>query len=469
MQMTKLFPIATAVTLGIFMLNACSVENADDSIVLPESMTNEMDGKNPEADADTEYTLEQLEFFNNYDYLDFYYINSQTELGDYEEYYQKATGESFADVKYMYSKMSDSYTTYYDPEYFQTLNYWLSYSPSAMGIGAEVVKEDSLLVVSQVYPKAPAEVAGLKAGDIVVSVDSLEISSVELFDRLVTSEVGDIVTLQILRDSVEKEISVTINNYIMPTVFLNIEDSIPMITITEFSDTTVSDSGTYGEFLQALEKTSGAKATIIDLQQNGGGSTEQCLNIASEFLPKNDTILITLSTEVDTTGGPEYYKQLIDTVAWYSATDGVAKDRYIVVLADDRTGSCSEMLMAALSANKKSPVVGTTTYGKGIGQYYLLTYAYGYARITAMKMFDKNFDTYHKVGFLPDYAIADRDSAIAKAVELAKKRKAKRTAGYGTEDLGHFPDKPLLKQGFASNSFPREKGAFKIIKSPKLR
>lgn len=468
MEIRNVFSVATVAIFSALYLNACTVEGADDTIVLPDSMTRLQNTKDPVSSTDTNYTLEQLEFFCNYDYLDFFYINSQKELGSEDEYYEKATGEQFADVKYMYSKMSDSYTTYFDPENFQSLTYWLNNSPLDAGIGAEVVKEDSLLIVSQVYPKAPAQKAGLKKGDQVISVDSNRVISAETFNKLTIGNIGDVITLQIIRDSVEKEITITIDNFTSPTVFVNYEDSIPIITITEFSDTTVSDSGTYGEFLYALEETKDAKSIIVDLQHNGGGSTSQCLAIASEFVTMNDTILIQLSTDVDTTGSNGKYKQMIDTIAWYNDENGRANDRYVVLMADGLTGSCSEMLMVPLTVNKKFPVVGTTTYGKGIGQYYLSTVANGYARITAMKMFDKKFKTYHKVGIMPDYTIADRDSAVAKAVELAKKGKAKRTAGYGTEDQGHFPDKPLTKQGFAESGFPRTKGAFSIKKAPIL-
>ena len=62
----------------------------------------------------------------------------------------------------------------------------------------------------------------------------------------------------------------------------------------------------------------------------------------------------------------------------------------------------------------------------------------GLAVITELFAIDKNGDTYQDVGIVPDYEIKDFDEQIKKAVELAAEGTALRTAGYGTEKLGHF-------------------------------
>jgi C-terminal processing protease CtpA/Prc len=88
--------------------------------------------------------------------------------------------------------------------------------------------------------------------------------------------------------------------------------------------------------------------------------------------------------------------------------------------------------------NKKFPVVGLTTYGKGIGQKYITTPSYSLAIITGMQIVDKDLNTYHKYGIQPDFIISDNEQALNKAVELAKEMTYVRTAGYGTTNTGHF-------------------------------
>ena len=120
------------------------------------------------------------------------------------------------------------------------------------------------------------------------------------------------------------------------------------------------------------------------------------------------------------------------------------------------------MLVGAIS-NTKSPVVGLTTYGKGIGQSYLGTYANGIAGITSMRMLDKNKKIYHRYGIEPDYIEGDPDKAMEIAVKLAKERTAVRTKEYGSVDTGHFT---LLKsRGLAGKADrPERGGAYKVIR-----
>ena len=102
------------------------------------------------------------------------------------------------------------------------------------------------------------------------------------------------------------------------------------------------------------------------------------------------------------------------------------------------TASCSELMLAGILSNKNYPVVGTTTYGKGIGQRYIITPSLSIAAITSKRVVDKNRKFYHKYGIETDFAISDRELAIEKAVELAKDMNYVRTAGYGSVSTGNF-------------------------------
>ena len=158
---------------------------------------------------------------------------------------------------------------------------------------------------------------------------------------------------------------------------------------------------------------------------------------------------------------------MIITERIVATEDGVGKGRYVVFLADSATASCSEILLAGVTRNLKSPIVGQQTYGKGIGQYYIPTYAGGYSIVTSLRISDKDFVTYHDKGFLPDYDISDSLKALEKAVEIAKLGKEKRTKGYGTKDQGHFSNS-LAKKAGSKNALPRG-GAYKIIKNPLMK
>lgn len=443
MRLTNKFGIVFG-TAAVAALCSCSSSSSDSesSITWPDNGSSSMGGNGFE-----DLSVPDQEFLYNYEMLDLFYLyaHKQNELSsNLDDYYGKGDAAGFAtkfaDTYYMYSEMSCPFTRYFDPSYAEYIYSLLMESEEEVGIGVSVQEEGTTLSVSRVYAKSPAEKAGLMEGDVIVSIDGAAVSSKKAFNKLTSGEKGDEVTVVVLRGEEEKTFNIALDEYLTPTVNLTYEDSIPVIQITEFTGTTVSDSGTYGEFLEALRKTEGAKSTIIDLRGNPGGDTDHCNNISAEMLSKGDTIIIDVETNVDSIvrGGQIEYIQKFDTTTYVAETDGIAKDRYYVLLADTNSASCAEVVLSAITVNKKAPVVGQVSYGKGIGQYVMETLAGGIALITGLQGIDKNGDVYHKVGILPDYPIDDPDEQMAKAVELAKEATEKRTAGYGTESTGHF-------------------------------
>jgi C-terminal peptidase prc len=359
----------------------------------------------------------------------------------------------------MYSTLSDNFTNYYSPYIADRLLNMITYSETAVGIGAEVKLDSaSVLVFTQVYNGGPADAAGIKKGDVVISVNGTVPNTTDAFDKLTTGKEGEKITLEISRNGDTCEIVVTLAPYISPTVFVDEYDNIPVITITEFTDTTSLPTGTYGEFLEALKQTEGATSTIIDLRGNPGGSVDHCLNIASELVSKNDTLTTIIEHSVDTIT----YEPRVDTVTYTAESDGLGKGRYYVFLADTGSASCSEIMLNGVLHNTKSPLVGMVTYGKGIGQAYLVTYAGGLAGITCLRFFDKYGNTYHRYGFAPDFEESDPDKALDLAISIAKEATAVGAGNYGTTDLGHF----TLKKSARGSKKPERGGAYKVIPRP---
>ncbi len=453
MSIFKYKPFFCTAALACTLIGCTSTVNSDD----------------PLQDSQNDYRslpLYEQELLYNYEMLDlfYFYAHTRNELSDdIDDYYRHGTAydntkgfctEQYFDICYMYNQMRDPFTRYFDPNVAdQVLAAYIDADEST-GIGAESEEVEidgvSKLRIASVYPKSPAEKAGLKEGDIVVSIDGLDITKVSSFERLCTGKSGDVVQFVVLRGGETIEASVTLDVFTVPTVFLHYEDSIPVIQITGFTDSTVSDSGSYGEFVAALQKTEGAAATIIDLRGNPGGSTDQCNDISSEMLNKGDTIAIDIETNVDSVldRGEWRYVQKFDTVTYTAGEDGIARDRYFVMMADTGSASCAELMLSAIATNKYAPIVGMLTYGKQIGQrIWLSDVGGGVIVITGLESVDKNGESFLDMGIVPDFEIADPDLAMQKAVELAKGRTVKRTAGYGSTKLGHFSKKAPESRG----------------------
>lgn len=400
----------------------------------------------------------EAELYFNYSVLDVYYIygHMRNELADdYKVYLNKGTNanargknfctEDYYDVCYMYDQLADPFTRYFDPLVAQQILSSILETEMITGIGAEVEEaQDStskFLRITDIYPGSPADKAGLQMGDVIVQIDGLKITTASNFEAMCTGNIGDIIKIAVNRNDEVVVIPVTVAEYNEPSVKLYYKDSIPVIQIKQFVVTSISDSGSYGEFVTALKKTEGAKSTIIDLRGNPGGETNQCNNMAAELLADGDTIVNDIQAEVDSVfeGKDWRYFQRLDTISYTVSGDGIGKDRYYVFMADTGSASCAETMLSALTANRHVPVVGQLTYGKGIGQAVIdSTLNYGLALITALQGFDKNWESYHDLGIVPDFEIDDPDEQMAKAIELAKDGTVLRTAGYGTKKLNHF-------------------------------
>lgn len=403
------------------------------------------------------------EFEFAYEALDFLYLNahSKKELKSRKFYKGEGSKSAYKDYPYpdiynMFSQMSCPFTRYYDPSYYDRLKALLNYSEKNIGIGIEIKSDSTGTKITQVYPKAPGEKAGLKKGDIILDFDK---SNKQTENQPITSDdligdEGDKISLTIKRnDDTLHFNNIYFKIFLTPTVLIDEVDSIPVIRITEFTDTTITNEGTYGEFLTALKQTSHYDRTVIDLRNNGGGSVEHCMHMAAEMMTMETTLAYTREATIafkakrrDTT-----YYQKIDTLKYTGEElfdeygDGIGKGRYYVFLQDSGTASCSELMIMAVTASVNAPVVGTLGYGKAIGQTYIETPKKGFVGITLAQMYDKNMNTYHEYGIMPDFVITDPDSALMKAVELAKEGTYQRTAGYGTVKNDHFVKKALAK------------------------
>lgn len=463
MKFTHLF--IAGLSAAALLFQACTTSASDEEILSP-YMDEDAFSRLPKA--------QQELLFTNF-FLQAMYVNAETEVKDVNKYLDEGAKNGFTeddyefpDVSYMYSTLSDNFTNYFSPYIAERILKQLVYSEATAGIGAdfqEIIETNcttdglctnsGTLVFKHVYKNGPADKAGVLKGDTLLTIDGTGPRNEQHFRRLeAVFDAGETAPFAIKRGEDTLNISITFDQYFSPTVFVDMVDSIPVITVTEFTDTTVLVTGTYGEFLDALEETAGAKSTIIDLRGNPGGTVEHCVNMAAEMLPKNDTIITIISHTLDSITEEPY----IDTTTFITEEDGIGAERYYVILADSNSASCAELMVAGVVSNTKSPVVGQTTYGKAIGQSYLETIAGGLTGITSMRLLDKNWGTYQKYGIVPDFEEGDSTRALQIAATLAKEMQATRTQGYGTVDKGHFT---LAKK---RGNKELDRGLFRIIR-----
>lgn len=231
---------------------------------------------------------------------------------------------------------------------------------SFSGVGIQFnIREDTIRVIS-VINGGPAEQAGMRAGDCIVSVDD----SVFVGDKI-----NNDLVLKTLRGPKHSKVKVGIarrgTEEILP--FTLIRDDIPLtsvdasykigeniayIKVGSFSRTT------YDEFLNKmvkLKQVDHCDRLILDLRSNPGGLMGAALAILNEFLPKNRLMLYV--------EGKSYPRE-----ESYSDGRGSFKDMPVVILMDEWSASASEIVAGSIQDNDRGYIVGRRSYGKGLVQ-----------------------------------------------------------------------------------------------------
>lgn len=320
-------------------------------------------------------------------------------------------------IEGIFSKIDDPYTRYLtDDEYDELIN---SGNEVYSGIGVHISlnSKTEQLVIIGVMPNSPAKNAGIKAGDIILSVDGIE-ANVDNYNESVDrikGKVGTTVVLKIQRDGKTKEYSIVRNNIEANNIeSCVIKDNIGYIRIFEFSN------GIYDQFKDEynnLVSKQKVKALIIDLRNNPGGLVSDTVKIA-DMLVKEGIILKTVNSD----GTTKVY------------TSGESHIEIpLAVLVNENSASASEILAGCIKDLQQGTIIGTTTFGKGIVQSVVKLDNGGAVSITTSKYYTASGIEIHKNGIEPNivinlpkgvvndmYISEKNDSQLKKAIEIVK-------------------------------------------------
>ncbi len=255
-------------------------------------------------------------------------------------------------------KSLDPYTEYYPEE--KTKNLKEIYTGKFAGIGALIRYNLQLkrVVIDEPYEGMPAAEAGLKKGDIILSIDneSMEDQNVSYVSQHLRGDPGTSFMLKIKRPSTGKKMQIKITRRViqMPSVpFYGLRgNNVGYIHLSQFTEGCAKD--VRKAFIEMKEQ--GMKSLIMDLRDNGGGSEQEAVDIVNVFVPKNKLIV---SNRGKLQRANRDYKTKVEPL------DSVMP---VVVLVNDGTASASEITSGALQDLDRAVVLGTRTYGKGLVQ-----------------------------------------------------------------------------------------------------
>lgn len=295
-------------------------------------------------------------------------------------------------IRGMLSTLEDPYTVYVSAE--EAVEYEQQIDSFFTGIGAEVSLEDGRVVVVSPIKGSPAEKAGIRPRDVILSVNGEPLTGLSLTEAVqkIRGPKGSQAVLQIMREGLDKPLELVIvrDEIDLETVFSRmLENGIGYIEIRQFSNHT-ADS--FREQLADLEA-QGMKALIIDVRNNPGGYLEGVAHILYELVPAGRTLLMT----EDRSGARQSL-----------VSEGPGRTYPMAVLINGGSASASEILAAAVQQSAGGIVVGENSYGKGTVQSQF-TDLYGdgaILKLTVSKWLTPNGAWINETGLKPDVEVS---------------------------------------------------------------
>ncbi|MBR6285706.1 MAG: S41 family peptidase [Bacteroidaceae bacterium] len=252
----------------------------------------------------------------------------------------------------------DPYTEYYSSDNNDELKLMITGKYAGIGSGIMYHKRRNCVVVSNPYKGMPAQKAGLKVGDELVSIDgkSLAGMSVDKVSSMLKGAAGTTFVVRVRRPGVEKPIDfkITRETIQLPAIshYGMIDNGVGYLNLSQYTDNCAR------EVRRAVieMRQNGMKKFVLDLRGNGGGSVDESVDILSMFVEKGQEVV---STKGKLKQSCHSYK---------TSKEPLSLDMPVVVLVNSGTASAAEITSGTLQDLDRAVVIGTRTYGKGLVQ-----------------------------------------------------------------------------------------------------
>ena len=250
----------------------------------------------------------------------------------------------------------DPYTEYIPEEGMQ--DFELLTTGKYDGIGALIRQKDDYVRIAQPYQGSPADKAGLKIGDKILSIDGKDAKgfTTEQVSSRLKGEPGSKVKVTVEHlDGTQQTAAIRRERIAIPGVPYAgwVADGIGYIRHSDFTE------GCYEEMRAAIERLRTErplKGLVLDYRSNGGGIMQEAVKILGMFVPKGTEV-------VSTKGRSEDSKQVFRT-----DTEPILADLPLTVLINGNSASAAEIVAGALQDLDRAVLIGQRSFGKGLVQ-----------------------------------------------------------------------------------------------------
>jgi len=306
----------------------------------------------------------------------------------------------------------DPYSAFLDGEDYDDLK--ISSSGEYTGVGIELSIQDDAIVVVAPLDGSPAAAAGIRSGDVIVTIDGVAVNTSSLADTIgrMRGKEGSIVKIGVEREGTAEPLLFSVKR--QHVELHNVRADLPepgygYLRIAEFSDTTGSEVAAKLRELRKQNKAA-LKGLVLDLRDNPGGVLEAAVAVADTFLDSGVIVTAKGRTpdsnfEMDSTPG--------------DALSGAP----IVVLVNGGSASAAEIVAGALKDNHRATLMGRTTFGKGSVQTVIPLTTDTALKLTTSLYFTPSGISINHKGIVPDIELP-RDDAAAAAPSAAPNAEA---------------------------------------------
>ena len=281
------------------------------------------------------------------------------------------------------------------------------------GIGADVGVRDGAIIILSPMPDAPAEAAGIRAGDVILEVDGVSIRGLSLLEvvQLIRGDRGTKVILLLRHLNNPEPVTIEIERDIINLESVSLLMQVGRIGHLRLSGFTGTTNDDLEKALERFERSQGV-GLVLDLRNNPGGLVSSVVDVTSQFI-KDGLVLY----QIDANGNRRN---------WGVKSGGKALEIPMVVLVNEFSSSASEVFTGAIIDNDRATVIGTTTFGKGsVTNLWPLKDGSG-VNFTTARWFTPNGSLIEGEGLTPDVVLEpldfddDEDLYLERAIEILK-------------------------------------------------
>lgn len=324
------------------------------------------------------------------------------------------------------------------------------------GVGATVGLQNDKIIVVDLLEGYSAQRQGIQIGDIIVRIDSVDVSKDNYEDLSVylKGEPGSEVTIFIERDGEEENL-----------IFILVREEIEVKNISYYGFVPEESNNAYLK-LSGFSRSAGeeikkaifdlgeqreVESIVLDLRGNPGGLLEAAIDVSEKFLQKGELVVSVVGR--DSTQRKNHYSQ----------EKPVAGNTKLIVLVDEGSASAAEIVAGAIQDHDRGVILGTHSFGKGLVQTVIPLSFNTSLKITTGRYFTPSGRCIQKINYSDKNKVFDKVMTFEKKLYKTDKNRRVYSAGGILPDTVISPDseskfiQQLLAQGmffrFATNYY----------------